>query len=153
MEVVNETPAIDPSKVPLCLCVDSDGQKYTYAVVKISKTEKNPGREFFSCHLSKANGGCGFFAFADEIYTDPKTGLARRKYVKRENSTASTEQKSLTNQLEQRLSSLEFSFEDIKQRLKILEERITTEENELLASKSQKTTGAARGKPRAKILP
>lgn len=152
MEVVNEVPSIDGSKVPLCNCINTEGQKERYAVVKISKTEKNPGREFWACQISKANGGCGYFAFADEIITDPKTNLARRKYVKREKVVQADEQKTTVSQLEERLANLEFCFEDLKQRLKNLEEEVVRTENEP-QSKAQKINGYnARGKTRPKIL-
>jgi hypothetical protein len=160
---VTETAPIDPAKVPMCSCVDEQGQKYVYAVVKVSKTEKNPGREFFSCHLSKANGGCGFFSFADEIYTDMKTGLARKKYIKRETAPTANEQKGLIAQLEERISVLEQLSAESKQRIQNLEEGLDTLKNtlnpvitldELPPAKSQKTAGpSTRGKPRAKILP
>jgi hypothetical protein len=151
---MNENFNVDPSKVPLCSCVDEQGQKSFYTVLKISKTEKNPNREFYSCRLSKANGGCGFFSFADEIEPDKKTGLARRKYIKREKAAVPKEEKLIWNQLEERLSTLEFAFEDQKQRLKVLEEEKERTENELPSAKAQKTTGtSSRGKARPKILP
>jgi hypothetical protein len=139
----------------MCNCLDDHGQRFAYGALKVSKTEKNPGREFYSCILSKANGGCGFFAFADEIYTDDKTGLARKKYVKREPAVTGN---AASGETQQRIEVLEQTIRELKERVQKLEEYIVAvpppAENELPPTKSQKTTGAStRGKTRAKILP
>jgi hypothetical protein len=159
MEEQTDIAAIDPSKVPMCKCLDAQGQPSHYAIIKISKTEKNPGREFFSCHLSKAQGGCGYFAFADQIYTDPKTGLARRKYVANPTAVTASSIASDSSALQERISVLEQTVESLKLRIQKLEDDAivipSTPEHELPPAKSQKTMGTSqRGRnTRPKILP
>lgn len=145
MEAQQHTPEqVDPSKVPCCKCKDEVGIQL-YAVHKVSKTEKNKDRPFYTCSLGKQ--GCGFFCWVDDVVVDERTGLAKRKYipppdgyVKKPKITSSS---SAVEELEKRIDLLTETVKEMKERMmKLLCE--TKEEDECV--KSQKTVKSRKTK-------
>lgn len=157
----------DPSKVPCCKCKDEEGVTIL-CVLRTSNTEKNKNRSFFTCSKGQAKG-CGFFCWAEDVIVDPKTGLAKRKYIpatgeslQKKTKLEQTALDALTQmnltiqerlkvqeekleELEQRLSKVERERNDLKIKLEQNEEIICSSENELLTPPPAKTQKAARG--------
>jgi hypothetical protein len=152
--------AIDPSKVPCCKCVDESGMG-VFAVTRVSKTDKNKDRSFFTCALGQSKG-CGFFCWVEDVIVDPKTGLAKRKYIPPPEGTAKKpkQENASYEQLIARIETLEKEYALFRERLSKLEEQEvaipSSAENELLtppAPKSQKTTGGSKKSAKPRMLP
>lgn len=136
----NQLPSTDFSKAPLCKCKDETGVP-CFTVHRISKTDKNKDREFYACSLSKDKGGCGFFSWLEDLYTDEKTGLVRKKYIPLPDGYVKkpTAAETLTA-LELRVVALEDYYSTLKNRIQIAEESLKhLEEHGQQSRKVQKT--------------
>ncbi len=89
-----------------------------FSVYRVSKTEKNKDRSFFACTLSKEKGGCGFFAWSDDVILDDKTGLAKKRYIPLPEGYVKKPKVS-----EEKASQLEERCHQIEERIKFLEEK------------------------------
>ncbi|KAN0045620.1 hypothetical protein ACTA71_005998 [Dictyostelium dimigraforme] len=50
---------------PICFCNDGNGP---LSCIRSANTEKNPGRNFYTCKTSINDGGCGYFQWFDEFH-------------------------------------------------------------------------------------
>jgi hypothetical protein len=110
----------DPTKVPYCRCRDGNGVS-CFSVSRISKTDKNKDREFFACSISKEKGGCGFFAWPEDLYVD-KDGLLKKKYTPPPEGYV--KKKTPTEILDERISKLEESTQSMKEKLEQIHQAI-----------------------------
>jgi len=160
----------DPSNVPYCKCRD-ENDLAIFALEKVSKTEKNMDRSFYGCSKPSSKGGCNYFCWVSDVIVDPKTGLAKRKYIppseeslKKRNKheeTAVQALMELNQSLEQRVKAQEDMLANFDSRLQKLEEKkeepsCSPEDGILTQPKSQKKTGTPstykRGFTRPKLL-
>jgi hypothetical protein len=143
--------AVDPSKVPCCRCKDEvNGIHSVFAVEKISKTEKNPGRIFYVCSIPKDKGGCNYFAWADDIIVDSKTGFAKKKYIPMEKKPKA--EVASHDETNARCDEFQLKINSLESRIERLEESFASLKNtfnpaatldELPPAKTQKTTGGS----------
>lgn len=133
----NPASTSDSTKAPLCRCKDHEGIP-CFAVHRVSKTDKNKDREFYACAVSKDKGGCGFFAWQEELYLDEVSGLLKKKYVPLpEGYVKKPTVEVRVQKCEDTIATLQQQLQDLQQKINLL--------NEHQPRKVQKTE--ARGAP------
>jgi len=144
----------DSTKIPFCKCKDESGIP-CFTVHRVSKTDKNKDREFYSCATSRDKGGCGFFCWVEDLYIDEKTGLARKKYIPPPEGYVKKPTVAETLiAYDLRIVQLEESFAAMKKRIEMLDDRIDVfknfehEQQPQRPAKVQKTESARQPTPR-----
>jgi hypothetical protein len=90
--------------------------------IKLSKSEKNPGRSFVSCDAREGRDGCGLFCFVDEAPKKQFGNRAQKRERPSDNAHDMTivANKHVPSELEVKLDALSAKVDTVLEKLAIL---------------------------------